>query len=62
MPATLKYGEALLLETKVKEKLNTKHFVFNMLSAEERLGVIQYMHVCVLIRPLEFFSDNFLYS
>lgn len=54
MSASLKYAEPLFLERKIKEKLKIKHFMFNMLSMEKRLGIIQYMHVCVLICPLEF--------
>lgn len=61
MSATFKYAEAFLLGINIKEKLKIKHFMFNMLSMEKRLGIKQYLHVCVLIWPLGFCSSLTIY-
>lgn len=38
-----------------------KKIMVNMLSMEKRLGMIEYMHVCVLKSPLGFYSSVLIF-
>lgn len=64
MSATLKYGEAFLLEIEIKDKLKIKHFMFNMLSMEKNTWD-HTIYACLCANMgfgILLFSDKFLYS